>query len=738
MAFPSGWIRRCSLTISHTNVDADLTAFTVILTKDSLPSEMFDADGSYPALNGGGDIRFSADEAGTTQLPCDIRTFTTDNDPANGVADIAVKCNVSGTSDTVIYVWYNKSGETQPAANDTYGQYNAYDANMTVWDGRSLDSRTTTVRTLTAVGNASYNNLDSGHRYFNFDGVDDGMYVAAWRTAAPLVIHGLMYVDPASGPVLIWNGDSNLGGWSAFYCSAVVGTGNFSAGIAQPTNDFGNGTILAAFSTNTWTYYAARYTSSSSRRAYINASSGNETTSTKTPTNIDLFHLGGDRTYSDGTINNDFKGRLSETRVSSADRSAAWLKAEYYNLLDNANFITEGTPETPGGSSITLDAIINLCYKLFLNNDKVLGYGSKLQRSNDKVVNFSYVSTLSNDTINTFETLNNPLYTKILNTAYNLNLFKTTTFNDSHLLDLAWLNIINLEDLLNLSKEREIDYTHLQSVNTLGLLNLEFGGTNLFNSSIILNFEHLANLFQDSQINLDNTFGILRTNILNYANLASIRNNYLLDLEFGGENRLDFDGLFNIEHILNLSRDSLHNYDFNSSLFTYRSVPLEILGSIGLLSPFSSEWFSPISSNRILNSEFLLNLGDTKSFNITNTRGLNLDRTIPSTYLSSILSGKIIPIDYSGDTSILLNSVLNFEFLSPLDVSRSFLYTFSLGLILDSEVPTEVLEGFTASRILSLFWNGSSVTPTEIWVVDSRNRIWQLSVRSKIWTLLSR
>jgi hypothetical protein len=44
--------------------------------------------------------------------------FVTDNDPANGVADIAVKVpSVSSTTDTVIYVWYNKAGETQPAAN---------------------------------------------------------------------------------------------------------------------------------------------------------------------------------------------------------------------------------------------------------------------------------------------------------------------------------------------------------------------------------------------------------------------------------------------------------------------------------------------------------------------------------------------------------------------------------------------------------------------------------------------
>jgi hypothetical protein len=63
----SGWGRKAALTISATKVDADLTNWTLVLTKDTLPSEMFDADGSYPALNGGGDIRFSSDAAGETQ-----------------------------------------------------------------------------------------------------------------------------------------------------------------------------------------------------------------------------------------------------------------------------------------------------------------------------------------------------------------------------------------------------------------------------------------------------------------------------------------------------------------------------------------------------------------------------------------------------------------------------------------------------------------------------------------------
>jgi len=130
MAFPDGWLRRCELVIQYGKVGTTLANFPTLITKDTLPSEIFDADGSYPALNGGGDIRFSSDSAGVTQLACEIEQFVTDNDPANGKAAIWVKVpSVSSSSNTTIYIWYNKSGETQPAENDTYGKENVWDSN---------------------------------------------------------------------------------------------------------------------------------------------------------------------------------------------------------------------------------------------------------------------------------------------------------------------------------------------------------------------------------------------------------------------------------------------------------------------------------------------------------------------------------------------------------------------------------------------------------------------------------
>lgn len=127
MAFPTDWGRKCKLTIPASKVDANLTDSPVLLTEDVLPEEMFDADGDHPALNGGGDLRFSADVAGSTRLACEVVSFVTDNDPANGSAQIRVKIpSVSSSVNTDIYVWWEKAGETQPPRADTYGSDNAW------------------------------------------------------------------------------------------------------------------------------------------------------------------------------------------------------------------------------------------------------------------------------------------------------------------------------------------------------------------------------------------------------------------------------------------------------------------------------------------------------------------------------------------------------------------------------------------------------------------------------------
>src|SRR3989344_9339631 len=77
--------RKVEIVIQASKIDATLTDFPVLLTEDNIPSEACDADGTSPAQNGGGDVRFTSDENGNSMLPLEVVDFITDNNPANCV-----------------------------------------------------------------------------------------------------------------------------------------------------------------------------------------------------------------------------------------------------------------------------------------------------------------------------------------------------------------------------------------------------------------------------------------------------------------------------------------------------------------------------------------------------------------------------------------------------------------------------------------------------------------------------
>lgn len=145
MVFPDGWSRKCKVTIDNTKVVSTLTNFYALLTEDNLPSEIFDADGSYPANADGGDIRFTTDKAGTTQLARHIVEFTRDNDPANGTAQIRVNVpSLSSSTDTDIWIWYHNTGASEPAVGATYGRNNTYRSEIkAIWHLEEIGDGTT-------------------------------------------------------------------------------------------------------------------------------------------------------------------------------------------------------------------------------------------------------------------------------------------------------------------------------------------------------------------------------------------------------------------------------------------------------------------------------------------------------------------------------------------------------------------------------------------------------------------
>ena len=354
MAFPEGWEHRVSITIDKDDIDADLTDWTLVFDQsfDSVLTSVdgpLDADGQRPSINGGGDIRFSSDAAGANRLACDIRTWATNNTPGSATCEIAVKIgSVSSSTDTTIYMWWGKSGETQPGVSTTYGQYNAYDSGFIgVWSlsedpgpGGAGDMKDRTSNQLNGTAHSGFTDADSVDakvgKGVRFQAGNDIITVpdsalldpGGEVTVSCCVNHasivpgvGLVIHDDTNYKYLLY---STTGG-VYFYIRTASGVSNTSPrGVA----------------TSTWYHLCGtfdRSLSSERLKLYVNGSQE------RSATGYDQDILGGDEGLHFGEWSGHLNGTLDEVRVSSVARSAAWIEANYHNQFNTSGFLTWGS-----------------------------------------------------------------------------------------------------------------------------------------------------------------------------------------------------------------------------------------------------------------------------------------------------------------------------------------------------------------------------------------------------------
>jgi len=345
MAFPTGWNRKCSLTIDHTKVSADQSNLPVLFTVGNLPSEMFDADGSYPANSDGGDIRFSSDSAGVTQLPVEVVAFTSNNNPALGTGEIWVKVtSVSSTVNTVVYVWYNNSSATMPAVTDTYGR-NAVWSNsfLLVWHGNG----TTTLTDATGNGH-------TGTEFGTGSTEEDGKIGKCQNTTTYFYNSGFAsnsFANPSTITVEVWQSITYYdiqrglvgGGTGGNNCDFVL----WGNGDDDQFKVYGDSNIT---SFNTGVFYTP-----SSDWGHITVSYDNASTTIKSYGNG--AYVAQDTSWSRDITQNRYAwkqsvdgfdtgwpGRIDEHRVSSVVRSASWISTSYNSQDSPSTFITVGTP----------------------------------------------------------------------------------------------------------------------------------------------------------------------------------------------------------------------------------------------------------------------------------------------------------------------------------------------------------------------------------------------------------
>ena len=336
--------RKCELTVNASNVPGDLTNFPTLLTKDSLPSECLDKDGSYPSVDGGGNIQFWDTKAGSSRYDCEIVTFVTHNDPASGVAEIWVDVpSVNGTTNTTFWIWYAKSGESQPAADAAYGSEAVWDANFKMVQHMSEDpsgsspqmiDSTSNDKDGTSSGTMLTEDLVAAHigNGLDIDGSDDYINISQ------IVLNSNFSISFWAKPDVTTNYQIITDDSGEIYSKGGIGIFSSLWRIRETTGDGGSTVDTNSFSTSLWQFVTFTQ-SGTTISAYYNGSLENNSTSFSPIDQIDQLFLGSD----EGEIG--YNGKIDDVKVSNSTRSANWIETEYNNQNEPSTFVTAGTPE---------------------------------------------------------------------------------------------------------------------------------------------------------------------------------------------------------------------------------------------------------------------------------------------------------------------------------------------------------------------------------------------------------
>ena len=179
MAFPTGWTRYAAVTTPSAKVDSDQAGFPVLVGLSDT--------GLTAARSDRGDVRFSSDTTGATQLPADYLGQWDDTKDSNTPKSWwVVLRDLSSSVDTAIYAWWGNASATLPVASDTHGGQNAYDANVLAYlpmredpsgSAPQMLDRTSNSNDATTSGSMTSGDSVAGINgtALDFDGADDGL-----------------------------------------------------------------------------------------------------------------------------------------------------------------------------------------------------------------------------------------------------------------------------------------------------------------------------------------------------------------------------------------------------------------------------------------------------------------------------------------------------------------------------------------------------------------------------------
>jgi hypothetical protein len=346
------WGYRKKITVNHARVQADLTAFPVLINLTS------DSDLQSHAQSNGNDVLFTSSD-GVTKLSHEIEKYTS----SSGALVAWVKVpSLSSLVDTDLYMYYGN-----PTCGSQQDARNVWDTNFKgVWHLKEDPSGTAPqMKDSTKANNGtSGGTMTSGDQLackinggLDFEGTDDNincgdinavdgataLTVSAWVKCLALTKDGMVLAKDtfaASSELLFWRDETTATGGRTDTLSAQVGTGSADARYYGSTGLLNN---------NNWHFVVMTYVGGSATglRGYVDGAEDTAQSPVST-TSVPALRSTTNPVYIGRSQGGSpyFTGDIDEVRISSIARTATWISTEYNNQNSPSTFYSVGSPST--------------------------------------------------------------------------------------------------------------------------------------------------------------------------------------------------------------------------------------------------------------------------------------------------------------------------------------------------------------------------------------------------------
>ena len=339
---PTSFPYRMDLTLSGYTGSTTLTDFPALVSlSSSISGFSYNGflDGDGDGVRTGGDLRFFA--ASGQELAYEIADWNT-----SGTSDIWVKVpTISGTNTEITAAWGKSGTETMPdyATNDPVWS-NGYEGVWhldTISSGKTNDSSPQGIH-LTVNGGATTTAGQTGSG-ISLDGTDDDLEALGYKGISGGAQRSMqLWIKTTANAkaIMHWGKGDNFKRWTFRTTDSGLRLRTEITGGGRESN--------SAIGNNVWTHISATFPMNANNlndiKFYVNGTQSEETSGSTSMPNTSVFDnllIGNDNS------NRRLPGIVDEVRLSSVERYADWIKAEYDNQKSSQTLISYGSVTGP-------------------------------------------------------------------------------------------------------------------------------------------------------------------------------------------------------------------------------------------------------------------------------------------------------------------------------------------------------------------------------------------------------